>query len=144
MSSAHWESWFLPSWMTAGHPLATSSVEGCEAACPVCVWTAASTFLVAESIAAAAVAQSLQPCLTLRPQGLSPARILCLCESPGMNTGGLPSRPPGHLPNPGIKLASLMSLALAGVFFTIVPPGKPREHSRVGQCELATSHLKHC
>ena len=33
--------------------------------------------------------------------------------------------PPGDLPNPGIKLKSLTSLALAGRFFTTVPPGKP-------------------
>ena len=30
---------------------------------------------------------------------------------------------PGDLPNPGIKPASLESLALAGDFFTIAPPG---------------------
>ena len=31
---------------------------------------------------------------------------------------GLPCPPPGDLPDPGIKPASLMSLALAGEFFT--------------------------
>ena len=31
---------------------------------------------------------------------------------------GLPFRPPGDLPNPGIKPACLTSLALAGSFFT--------------------------
>ena len=31
---------------------------------------------------------------------------------------GLPCSPPGDLPNPGIKPASLMSPALAGGFFT--------------------------
>ena len=31
---------------------------------------------------------------------------------------GLPGPPPGDLPNPGIKPASLMSPALAGAFFT--------------------------
>ena len=31
---------------------------------------------------------------------------------------GLPCRPPGDLPDPGIKLVSLVSPALAGVFFT--------------------------
>ena len=35
---------------------------------------------------------------------------------------GLPFPTPGHLPNPGIKSASL---ALAGGFFTTAPPGKP-------------------
>ena len=37
----------------------------------------------------------------------------------------LPFPPPGHLPNPGIKPASLVPPALAGEFFTTVPPGKP-------------------
>ena len=32
---------------------------------------------------------------------------------------------PGDLSNPGIKSTSLTSPALAGGFFTIVPPGKP-------------------
>ena len=32
---------------------------------------------------------------------------------------------PGHLPNPGIKLTSSASPALAGRFFTTEPPGKP-------------------
>ena len=38
---------------------------------------------------------------------------------------GLPLPTPGDLPNPGIKTTSLLSLALAGGFFTTVPPGKP-------------------
>ena len=33
--------------------------------------------------------------------------------------------PPGDLPNPGIKPASLAPPALAGGFFTTAPPGKP-------------------
>ena len=32
---------------------------------------------------------------------------------------------PGYLPNPGINLVSLVSLELAGAFFTTEPPGKP-------------------
>ena len=39
--------------------------------------------------------------------------------------------PPGDLPCLGIKLTSLVSLALAGGFFTTEPPGKhlvPKEH----------------
>ena len=31
----------------------------------------------------------------------------------------LPCPPPGDLPDPGIKLASMLSSALAGIFFTI-------------------------
>ena len=38
---------------------------------------------------------------------------------------GLPFPPPGDLPNPGTKLASLVSPALAGRFFTTALPGKP-------------------
>ena len=40
---------------------------------------------------------------------------------------GLPFPSPGKAPNPGIKPKSLMSPALAGLLFTIVLPGKPRE-----------------
>ena len=40
---------------------------------------------------------------------------------------GLSFPPPGDLPAPGIKLASLVSPALAGIFFITEPPGKPRE-----------------
>ena len=36
---------------------------------------------------------------------------------------GLSFSSPGHLPDPGIEPASL---ALAGGFFTIEPPGKPK------------------
>ena len=38
---------------------------------------------------------------------------------------GLPFPPSGDLPNPGIEPTSLASPALAGRFFTSVPPGKP-------------------
>ena len=37
---------------------------------------------------------------------------------------GLPFPTPGHLPDPEIKPASLVSPALAGRFFTTEPPGK--------------------
>ena len=38
---------------------------------------------------------------------------------------GLPFPSPGNRPEPGIKLASPVSSALAGEFFTAEPPGKP-------------------
>ena len=38
---------------------------------------------------------------------------------------GLPFPPPGDLPNPGIEFTSPVFPALAGGFFTTVPPGKP-------------------
>ena len=41
---------------------------------------------------------------------------------------GLPCPPPGDLPEPGIKPASLVSPALAGRFFTTEPPGKLQYH----------------
>ena len=46
---------------------------------------------------------------------------------------GLPCPPPGDLPNPGIKPVSLLSLALADMFFPLVPSGKPQECLRVGK-----------
>ena len=40
---------------------------------------------------------------------------------------GLSFPPPGDLPDPGIKPASLTSSALAGRFFATEPPGKPKK-----------------
>ena len=39
---------------------------------------------------------------------------------------GLPFPSLWDLPDPGVEPTSLASLALAGRFFTTVPPGKPR------------------
>ena len=50
--------------------------------------------------------------------GISQARI---------NWSGLPFPSPGHLPNPGIKP---VFPALASVFFTAQPPGKPANYLR--------------
>ena len=41
---------------------------------------------------------------------------------------GLPLHTPGDLPDPGVELMSLAFPALAGGFFTSVPPGKPESH----------------
>ena len=57
-------------------------------------------------------------------------QLFAICQAP-LSMGfsrqeswtGLPCPPPGDLPNPGIKPSSLVSPALAGRFFTIVPPG---------------------
>ena len=38
---------------------------------------------------------------------------------------GLPSTPPGDLPNLGMEPVSLMSPALAGGFLPLAPPGNP-------------------
>ena len=40
---------------------------------------------------------------------------------------GVPFLPPGDLSDPGIEPASSASPALAGGFFTTVPPGKPQK-----------------
>ena len=45
------------------------------------------------------------------------ARLLCPWDFP----------PQGDLPDPGIELISLASSAMAGRFFTTVPPGKPKK-----------------
>ena len=56
------------------------------------------------------------------------------CRPPGSSVHGIlqariwngwPFPPPGDLPNPGIKLVSPISPALAGGFFTTEPHGKP-------------------
>ena len=53
-----------------------------------------------------------------------PTRLLCLWDSPGKNTGvGCHALLRGNLPDPGFKLTSLMSPALAGGFFSTGPPG---------------------
>ena len=41
---------------------------------------------------------------------------------------GLPSPPPGDLPDPGIEPVSPTSPAFAGRFFTSEPPGKPSQY----------------
>ena len=65
----------------------------------------------------------------LQPYALSPPG-----SPPGSSWGfsgqeywsGLPCPPPGDLPHPGIKPMTLMSLALAGRFFTAEPLEKPQ------------------
>ena len=55
-----------------------------------------------------------------------PATILCPWNFPGKEYwSGLPFPTPGDLPDPGIKPASLASLALAGRFFTMRHLGSP-------------------
>ena len=52
---------------------------------------------------------------------------------------GLPGPPPGDLPEPGIKHVSLMSPALAGGFFILVPSGKPQSES--ASCSVVSDSL---
>ena len=69
-----------------------------------------------------AAVQSLSHSDSLRPQGLSPARLLCPWDSLGKNTGvGCHFLLQGNLPDPGIQP---VSPTLAGGFFTIELPGK--------------------
>ena len=52
-------------------------------------------------------------------------QVLCPWNFPGKNTGvGCLFLVQRDLPNPGIEPAPLTSPALAGGFFTTVPPGK--------------------
>ena len=64
-----------------------------------------------------------QVCLTLYDSFLRP------WDFPGFSRqeywSGLPSPPPGNLPDPGIKPMSLVIPALTGGFFTTEPAGKP-------------------
>ena len=54
------------------------------------------------------------------PHGLQPSRLFCPWNFPGNNTDmGCHFSLPGALPHAGIEHASLVSLALAGRFFTI-------------------------
>ena len=60
---------------------------------------------------------------SLQPHGLQPTRLLCSWDSPSKNTGVHCHFPAsGDLLDPGIKPTSP---ALAGIFFTTEPPGKP-------------------
>ena len=64
-------------------------------------------------------AKSLQSCLTLcDAMDCSPLGSLSVRFSRQEYWSGLPCPPPGDLPDPGIKPASLKSPALAGGFFT--------------------------
>ena len=64
-------------------------------------------------------AKSLQLCLTLATLWTSACQApLSMGISRQEYWNGLPYPPPGDLPNPGIKLVSLMSPALTDGFFT--------------------------
>ena len=68
---------------------------------------------------------SLQSCPTLcDPMDGSPQAPLSMGFSSQEYWSGLPCPPPGDLSDPGIKLASLTSPALAGGFFTAKPPSR--------------------
>ena len=63
---------------------------------------------------------------SLRRHGLLPIRVLCLWTfSRQEYWSGLSFPPAGYFPDPGIEPVSPVPPALAGVFFTTEPPGKP-------------------
>ena len=64
---------------------------------------------------------------SLRPHGLTVPHQspLSMAFSRQEYWIGLPYPTPGNLPKPGMEAATLASSALAGKFFTTVPPGKP-------------------
>ena len=81
-------------------------------------------------------AEPLQPCLTLRPCGAQPARLLCPWDSPGRNTGvGGHALLQGNIPDPGIRPTSLTSPKLAGRFSTTDEPtwGEVGSHQNSGK-----------
>ena len=61
------------------------------------------------------------------PQTIARYTPLSMGFSRQVYWSGLPFRPLGDLPDPGIKPASLVSPALPGRFFTAEPQGKPRK-----------------
>ena len=66
---------------------------------------------------------------TLVTHGLQPTIPLSMGFSRQNYWSGLPCPPPGHLPDPGIQRASLMSPALAGRFFTSSATVEPTKKS---------------
>ena len=57
----------------------------------------------------------------------SPLGSSVCCVSRQDYWNGLPLPSPGDPPDSGLELGSPVSLALAGRFFTTVPPGKPQQ-----------------
>ena len=63
--------------------------------------------------------------ILFKPHGLQPTRHLCPWNFPAKILEWIVFPSPGDLSDPVFKTASLVSTALAGDFFTTVPPGKP-------------------
>ena len=63
---------------------------------------------------------------TLQPHGLACQAPLSMEFSSQEYWSGLPLPSLGNLPNRGIEPKPSASPALAGIFFTTVPPGKPQ------------------
>ena len=79
-------------------------------------------FMRSFRVCASVLCKSLQSCPTpCGPTTVVHQTPLSLESSRKEYCSGLPCRPPGDLPNPGIEPTSLTSLALAGRFFTTSP-----------------------
>ena len=65
---------------------------------------------------------------SVRPYGLQAPRFICPWDSPDNNGSGLLCPLPGTLPNLGIKPEFLVSLAMAGGFFTTSATWEAQEH----------------
>ena len=77
-------------------------------------------------------AKSLQSCPTLcDPVDVARQAPLFMGFSRQEYWSGLPYPPPGHLPDPGIKPASLTSPSLAGGFFTTSATWEAHTHVSV-------------
>ena len=83
-----------------------------------------------------------QSCSTLTPWTVAHQAPLSMGFSRREYWSGLPFPPPGDLPDPGIRPASLTSPALA---FTSRPPGKPCKSlyplQKKGPCSGQSAHL---
>ena len=89
---------------------------------------------------------------SLRPHGLQSTRLLLSMGFPRQEyLSRLPFSPLGDLLIPGLEPTSFQSLALAGRFFTTLPPGKPLANCRdkkvfriVRSTGQQGSHLSRC
>ena len=63
---------------------------------------------------------------SLQPHGLYPTSLLCPWNCRQEYWNGLPFPTPGDLPNSGMEPTSLVSLALAGIFFTTGATWEPK------------------
>ena len=81
---------------------------------------------------------------SLGPHGLKPARLLCPWDVLRQEyKSELPFPTPGDLPDPWIELKTPASPALAGGFFTTVPPRKPLYIYTYIHNEILLSHGKY-
>ena len=84
-----------------------------------------------------------EPCLTLQPHGLKPARLLCPWNSPGKDTRvGLPFPSPGDLPKPGIKPGSPSLPANSLLYEPSEKPSRNCVHYKFSLCITSNNSIK--